>query len=71
MALFHNLLLRALNTIYLQALFVEDADKKDFIGYAFCWYDAINGAYEIFGLALSLTISSTSYRRRDRVLSMD
>jgi len=42
MALFHNLLLRALNTIYLQAPFVKDADKKDFIGYALCWYDAIN-----------------------------
>ena len=44
MVMFHNLLLRGLNTIYLQAPFVKDRDKKDFVGYAYCWYDAINGA---------------------------
>lgn len=42
MAVFHNLLLRSLNTIYLQAPSVKDSDKKAFIGYAYCWYDAID-----------------------------
>lgn len=42
MAVFHNLLLRSLNTIYLQAPSVKDRDKKAFIGYAYCWYDAID-----------------------------
>jgi len=42
MAVFHNLLLRSLNTIYLQAPYVKDADKKAFVGYSYCWYDAID-----------------------------
>ncbi|KAK5057624.1 hypothetical protein LTR84_011624 [Exophiala bonariae] len=42
MAVFHNLLLRSLNTIYLQAPHVKDGDKKAFVGYAYCWYDAID-----------------------------
>jgi hypothetical protein len=71
MALFHNILLRGLNTIYLQAPFVKDVDKKDFVGYALCWYDAINGADYTLRSRLSLTISSTSYWRREGVLSMD
>ena len=64
MALFHNLLLRGLNTIYLQAPFIKDIDKKDFLCYVYRWYDAMNGA-------LDNTLFSKSHWGRKGVLHMD
>ncbi len=57
MALFHNILLRGLNTIYPQAPFVKDVDKRDFVGYALCWYDAIDGMYNNLDLLILLLAS--------------
>ncbi|OBT56243.1 hypothetical protein VE04_02410 [Pseudogymnoascus sp. 24MN13] len=41
MAIAHNTMIRALNSIYLQAPHVEPDDYKDFIGYSLCWYQMI------------------------------
>ncbi|OAK94571.1 hypothetical protein IQ06DRAFT_363488 [Phaeosphaeriaceae sp. SRC1lsM3a] len=39
MALVHNVIIRGLNSIYLQARHVPKQDYADFIGYATCWHD--------------------------------
>jgi hypothetical protein len=44
MAVTHNIVLRGLNSIYLQAPNVAPADYKDFIGYCLCWYEVIDSA---------------------------
>lgn len=41
MALMHNAIIRALNSIYKQAPHVEAKDNKDFIDYALCWYEIL------------------------------
>ncbi|OBT86100.1 hypothetical protein VE02_05403 [Pseudogymnoascus sp. 03VT05] len=41
MAIAHNTIIRALNSIYLQAPHVKPEDYKDFIGYSLCWYQMI------------------------------
>ncbi|KFY88129.1 hypothetical protein V498_06901 [Pseudogymnoascus sp. VKM F-4517 (FW-2822)] len=41
MAIAHNTMIRALNSIYLQAPHVKPEDYKDFIGYSQCWYQMI------------------------------
>jgi hypothetical protein len=41
MAVVHNVILRGMNTIYLQAPFVKEKDYKDFIGYCYCWHEVI------------------------------
>jgi hypothetical protein len=43
MAVYHNMLLRGLNSIYIQAPHVAPKDFKDFIGYSYCWYQLIDG----------------------------
>ncbi|KFY35137.1 hypothetical protein V494_06177 [Pseudogymnoascus sp. VKM F-4513 (FW-928)] len=42
MAAAHNALIRALNSIYVQAPHVKPEDYKDFIGYSQCWYQMIS-----------------------------
>jgi hypothetical protein len=42
MALVHNVIIRALNSIYLQAPHVRPEDVKDFLAYCFCWYQNID-----------------------------
>jgi hemerythrin-like domain-containing protein len=41
MALAHNMLLRGLNSIYLQAPHIAPADAGDFISYAKCWVEVL------------------------------
>ena len=38
MAIVHNIVIRALNSIYLQATHVKPEDVKDFLGFCYCWY---------------------------------
>jgi hypothetical protein len=45
MAIIHNIVLRTLNAIYLQAPFVMNADKRDFVGYAMIWWEFIESEY--------------------------
>ncbi|PVI03114.1 hypothetical protein DM02DRAFT_612477 [Periconia macrospinosa] len=39
MTLVHNVIIRGLNSIYLQAPHVSKQDRADFISYATCWYE--------------------------------
>lgn len=42
MAVVHNVIIRSLNTIYLQAHHVRPEDVKDFLGYCYCWYQYLD-----------------------------
>jgi hypothetical protein len=42
MALGHNMIVRGLNSIYLQAPLVKPEDHEDFIQYALCWYQVLD-----------------------------
>ncbi|KAB5542425.1 hemerythrin HHE cation binding domain-containing protein [Coniochaeta sp. 2T2.1] len=42
MACVHNMVIRGLNSIYLQAQHVADKDVKPFLGYASCFYDLLS-----------------------------
>ncbi|KAL7917114.1 hemerythrin HHE cation binding domain-containing protein [Trichoderma austrokoningii] len=42
MANVHNMILRGLNSIYLQAPFVKPEDEKSFLGYSSCFYDLLH-----------------------------
>lgn len=46
MALLHNAIIRGFNSIYLQALHVQDLDRRDFVGYARAWYDVVKAHHE-------------------------
>lgn len=52
MALVHNALIRGYNSIHLQAANVQPRDYKDFVEYAYAWYEVISahhrGEEEIF-----------------------
>lgn len=38
MALVHNMVFRSFNSIWVQAPYVRDEDKLDFVNYALAWY---------------------------------
>ena len=42
MALVHNSIIRGYNSIYLQARNVKPNEYKDFVGYAYAWYDLLD-----------------------------
>lgn len=42
MALVHNLLIRGLNAIYLQAPHVQASDERAFLNHAWCWYTNVH-----------------------------
>ena len=46
MAHIHNAILRGYNSIYLQALHVQDTDKAAFIGYALSWYRFVKSHHD-------------------------
>lgn len=41
MVIVHNIIIRGLNSVYLQAPHVEPKDYGDFIGYALCWHELV------------------------------
>ncbi len=43
MALVHNIVIRGLNSIYLQAPHIRPADEKPFCRYIACWYTLLHG----------------------------
>lgn len=47
MALGHNAIIRGLNSIYLQAPNITSEDALDFINYAKCWHEVVNGHHEM------------------------
>jgi hypothetical protein len=47
MALGHNVLIRGLNSIYLQAPHISSEDAPDFICYAKCWHEVLHGHHEM------------------------
>jgi hemerythrin-like domain-containing protein len=47
MALGHNVLIRGLNSIYLQAPHVVPQDYAHFISYALCWAEVLDAHHEI------------------------
>jgi hemerythrin-like domain-containing protein len=47
MALGHNAIIRGLNSIYLQAPNITPKDNTDFINYAKCWHEVLNGHHEM------------------------
>jgi hypothetical protein len=53
MAIVHNVIIRALNSIYLQAPHVQQKDVKDFLAYCYCWYQCIDGPCDIMQYPLS------------------
>jgi hypothetical protein len=42
MAIMHNAIIRGINSIYKQAPHIKDVDRRDFIGYALCWYEVLD-----------------------------
>jgi hemerythrin-like domain-containing protein len=42
MATIHNMVLRGLNSIYLQAPHIKPEDEKSFLGYSICFYDLVH-----------------------------
>jgi hemerythrin-like domain-containing protein len=46
MAHIHNAILRGYNSIYLQAPFVTDEDKPEFIGYAQAWFRFVKSHHD-------------------------
>ncbi|KAH8820711.1 hypothetical protein F5884DRAFT_58620 [Xylogone sp. PMI_703] len=46
MALAHNMIIRGLNSIYRQSLYVEPKDYKSFINYASCWYEVLEAHHK-------------------------
>lgn len=46
MCLLHNAIIRGFNTIYLQAPYVKDADKADFIGYSQTWFRFVKSHHD-------------------------
>ena len=42
MAVVHNIVIRGLNSIYVQAPNVVPGDYQAFIGYCLCWYEVID-----------------------------
>ena len=47
MALSHNVFIRGLNSIYLQAPHVQPSDVPDFIEYSKCWVEVLNNHHEM------------------------
>lgn len=45
MALAHNVIIRGLNSIYRQGPNVLPKDHEDFIGYATCWWEILDGEF--------------------------
>ncbi len=43
MALVHNIVIRGLNSIYLQAPHIKPVDEKSFCRYIACWYTLLHG----------------------------
>jgi hemerythrin-like domain-containing protein len=52
MALGHNVIIRGLNSIYKQALHIGPEDKADFIQYAKCWHEVLDGHHRMEETAL-------------------
>lgn len=46
MALVHNMLIRAYNSIYLQATHVRPADVPDFLNYCSAWHMTLKGHHD-------------------------
>ncbi|KIN07297.1 hypothetical protein OIDMADRAFT_16072 [Oidiodendron maius Zn] len=46
MVLAHNMIIRGLNSIYLQGPLVRPEDNNDFIHYALCWYQALDAHHQ-------------------------
>lgn len=42
MCVVHNVLLRGLNSIYIQGPNIQPADYTDFIGYSLCWHSVVH-----------------------------
>ena len=53
MAIVHNVIIRALNSIYIQAPHVQPKDVKDFLAYCYCWYQYIDGSSDIIEYTFS------------------
>jgi hypothetical protein len=47
MALSHNVFIRGLNSIYLQAPNLKPGDHSDFINYCKCWCDVLNNHHKM------------------------
>lgn len=46
MALVHNMIIRAYNSIYLQATHVRPADVPDFLQYCLAWHTMLKGHHD-------------------------
>ena len=46
MALVHNVIIRAFNSIYLQAPRVKAADVPDFLNYCEAWFQTVQGHHD-------------------------
>jgi len=55
MAVVHNMIIRALNSIYLQAPHVQQKDVKDFLAYCYCWYECIDGTSDMMRYPVFIT----------------
>lgn len=47
MAIVHNIIIRGLNSIYLQAPHVQQKDFNDFLAYCYCWYQFLDSTSDI------------------------
>ena len=47
MALAHNVFIRGLNSIYLQAPHITPSDASSFISYSLCLYESLNAHHEM------------------------
>jgi len=47
MAMGHNVLIRGLNSIYLQAPHVNPEDVPDFASYALCWHEVLDAHHRM------------------------
>ena len=46
MALLHNCIIRGFNSIWLQAPYIKEADKADFIGYSLTWFKFVKSHHD-------------------------
>ncbi len=63
MALSHNVLIRALNSIILQAPHITPDNAPDFIHYALCWAEVLDAHHEMEETGLFPAMSGLRARR--------
>ena len=61
MALAHNVIIRGLNSVYKQVQHVRRHDCSDFVGYAYCWYQVLQGASFSHGYGSTTAFSIESW----------